>query len=414
MKVGKGAEFEGIISSLWRRYKEKDGKKDQDSELFHEECCPDCLGARLNEEIRQVTVAGKAISEVSMCSLHELLQWMNQLKKETPKAGLYLLESIKDDLMTRLKRIIDVGLGYLSIDRQMITLSGDEAQRLRLATLLGSGLTGVLYILDEPTTGLYPRDTEGLIAILKELRDLGNTVLVIEHDVEMMKAADYIIDIGQGAGNLQELMASKTSIKGEYFRHEKETKSHFVPRNGNGHQLIIKQASLRNLAIDSVSFPLGTLTSVTGVSDSGKSTLVVDILAKGWSESLQHDGISGNCWNGRFTNEVLSVKYKNYSISDLLDLSIEESSPILKEEPKVAKLIDLLYEIGLGYLTWGQSVKTLSGGEGQRIRLAKELIKASKKHMLYLLDEPTTELHPTDITRLMKLLNRLVDENNTI
>lgn len=516
VKPAKGTKFEGVIPGLWRRYKEKEGEsgaQEKEGSFFHEQLCTECHGARLKKEVRLVRVAGSTISEVSNWSLGDVFEWTKELQVVLPSEGHHLLEPILHDMLTRLKRIMDVGLGYLSMNRQMVTLSGGEAQRLRLASLLGSGLTGVLYILDEPTTGLHPRDTVGLIRVLQELRDLGNTVLVIEHDIEMMRAADHIIDIGPGAGlnggnvvgegSLEELMSSEFSVTGAYLREESLSTPTRVRRKGNGEHIIIEQAEIRNINIPSVSFPLGCLVAVTGVSGSGKSTLVFDILAKGTPKGHEQTGCKeimgldniGNivifdqspmgriqrsnvatytdvfthlrklfaglpeakerklsskhfsfntsggrcetcqglgvlsvdmnflpdlevkcpdCKGRRFTDEVLKVQYEGYSISDLLNLSVEESLPILKTETKIAGIIEMLCEVGLGYLQWGQSVKTLSGGEGQRIRLAKELSKPSKTHTLYLLDEPTTGLHPSDTKQLQILLNKLVDTGNTV
>lgn len=513
-KPVKGTKFEGIIPSLWRRYQESEGSaQEKGGGFFYEELCPDCLGARLKKEVRCVQVAGATISDVSDWSLCEVYEWTKDLQVALPAEGLHLLEPILHDMPPRLKRIIDVGLGYLSMNRQTVTLSGGETQRLRLATLLGSGLTGVLYILDEPTKGLHPRDTAGLIRVLQELRDLGNTVLVIEHDVEMMRAADHIIDIGPGAGinggtvvgegSLEDLMDSEHSVTGAYLREEGLPTPMRIRRKGNGQHIEIWEALIRNIDIPFVSFPLGSLVSVTGVSGSGKSTLVFDVLAKGKAEGHDHAGckeIKGlehvddvvifdqtpmgrlqrsnvatytdvfthlrklfaglpdakerkltakhfsfnakggrcetcqglgvlpvnmdflpdlevkcrDCKGKRFTSEVLQVKYKGLSISDVLNLSVEESLPILKEEKKIAGSIEMLCEVGLGYLQWGQSIKTVSGGEGQRIRLAKELGKPSKNHMLYLLDEPTAGLHPSDSKNLLVLLNKLVDAGNTV
>ncbi|TYP73384.1 excinuclease ABC subunit UvrA [Paenibacillus methanolicus] len=515
VKPVQGAKFEGVIPGLWRRYKEKEGDSGGQGKdgFFHEQSCPECRGARLKHEMRLVQAAGATITEVSEWSLSEVHAWTRELQTAIPAEGLQLLEPILHDMPARLKRIMDVGLGYLSLSRQTVTLSGGESQRLRLASLLGSGLTGVLYILDEPTTGLHPKDSAGLIRVLQELRDLGNTVLVIEHDIEMMRAADHIIDIGPGAGiyggmitgegSLEDLMASELSATGAYLRDELRPVPPRVRRLGNGHHLTIQEANVRNVNIPSVSFPLGTLTSVTGVSGSGKSTLVFDILAKGHPQGNAQSGckvITGldqagsivivdqtplarmqrsnvatytdmfthlrqlfaglpeakarkltakhfstntpggrcetcqglgvlsvdmnflpdlevrchDCKGRRFTDEVLQVRYQGCSISDLLDMSIQESLSVLQSETKIAGLIATLCEVGLGYLKWGQSVKTLSGGEGQRIRLAKELSKPSKHHTLYLLDEPTTGLHPSDIKRLRALLDKLVDSGNTV
>ncbi|MFD2331008.1 excinuclease ABC subunit UvrA [Cohnella sp. GCM10020058] len=515
VKPVQGTKFEGVIPGLWRRYKEKEGEggnADKDG-FFHEQTCPKCAGARLKEEIRRVRVAGASVSEVSEMSLGEVLAWTARLAESVPVEGRQLLEPVLEEMPMRLQRIMDVGLGYLSLSRQTVTLSGGESQRLRLASLLGSGLTGVLYILDEPTTGLHPRDTAGLIRVLRQLRDLGNTVLVIEHDVEMMRAADHVIDIGPGAGvhggmvtgegSLEELMASGQSATGTYLAGQRRPAPPRARRTGSGKRITIREARLRNLDIPAVSFPLGLLVAVTGVSGSGKSTLVFELLAKGSPEGPAPQGCSAiegladagsivivdqspmgrvqrsnvatytdlftplrqmyaslpeakaaqltakhfsfnspggrcetcqglgtvsvdmnflpdlevkcpDCRGRRFADEVLEVRYKGYSISDLLDLTVEESLPVLAGEPKMAGMIGMLCEVGLGYLKWGQSVKTLSGGEGQRIRLAKELGKPSRSHTLYLLDEPTTGLHPTDIVRLLALLDKLVDAGNTV
>jgi len=516
VKPVQGTKFEGVIPGLWRRYKEKEGEsgaQEKDGGFFHEQQCYECQGARLKKEIRLIRVTDATISDVSDWSLNDVYGWTRELAEALPAEALHLLEPILHDMPTRLKRIMDVGLGYLSMNRQTVTLSGGEAQRLRLASLLGSGLTGVLYILDEPTTGLHPRDTVGLIRVLQELRDLGNTVLVIEHDIEMMRAADHIIDIGPGAGlyggtvvgegSLEDLIASELSVTGAYLKEESLSSPARIRRKGNGEHITIREAQARNVNIPKVSIPLGSLVSVTGVSGSGKSTLVFDILAQGnfkeqklsgckeikglthvdnivifdqtpmgriqrsnvatytdvfthlrqlfaglpkakeskltskhfsfntpggRCETCQGLGVLSvdmnflpdlevkchDCKGRRFTDEVLRVQYEGYSISDLLNMSVQESLSILKAESKIAGVIAMLCEVGLGYLKWGQSVKTLSGGEGQRIRLAKELSKPSKNHTLYLLDEPTTGLHPSDIKQLLVLLNKLVDTGNTV
>ncbi|KOP68621.1 excinuclease ABC subunit A [Bacillus sp. FJAT-18019] len=515
MKAVQGTKFEGIIPGLWRRYKEKEeaGNQEKEGGFFREQLCPECLGTRLKKEVAQVRVNGSSISEVAEWSLSQMFEWMNGLQDSIPSDGLHLLEPILDDMPVRLKRIMNVGLGYLSMNRQTVTLSGGEAQRLRLASLLGSGLTGVLYILDEPTTGLHPHDTLGLIRVLQELRDLGNTVLVIEHDVEMMRAADHVIDIGPGAGiyggavvgegSLDDLMTSEHSITGAYLREEGMAVSSRIRRKGNSQHITIREAKFRNIDIPVVSFPLGKLVSVTGVSGSGKSTLVFDILAQESTKEIIPTGckeITGldqvgnivifdqtpigrmqrsnvatytdvfthwrqmfatfpeakerkltskhfsfntsggrcetcqglgtlsldmnfmpdlevrcpDCKGRRFNEDVLQVQYKGLSISDLLNLSVQESLTIFESEKKVAAIIEMMCEVGLGYLKWGQSVKTLSGGEGQRIRLAKELSKPSKNHTLYLLDEPTTGLHPSDIKQLHNLLDKLVETGNTV
>lgn len=515
--VSKG-KFEGILTGMWRRFKEKDGDAagasyGHSGTFFTQQTCKTCQGKRLNEESRSVQVYGASIANLSSWSLSDVHEWMTKLASQLNEQERMLLQPVMEDLPSRIERIVNVGLSYLSLDRQTITLSGGEAQRLRLATLLGSGLTGVLYVLDEPSRGLHPKDTEGLILVLKQLRDLGNTVLVIEHDPEMMRAADHVIDMGPeagsrggmivGEGTLEELKATPASVTGAYLREEEQSVPPRKRRKGNGQALTIRNAHLRNLRNIDVSFPLGALSSVTGVSGSGKSTLMFDLLAEGGIEHAKRPGCDrieglehieeliladqspigrmqrsnvatytdvftqlrnlfagqpeakkqkltskhfsfntagGRCENcqglgvvtldmnflpdmevtctvchgRRFKEEVLAVTYQGYSISDLLDLSIEESLEVFALEKKMASMIELLCEVGLGYLNWGQSVRTLSGGEGQRLKLAKELSKRTKKHTLYLLDEPSTGLHPKDAARLLVLLQKLVDADNTV
>ncbi|SFJ66480.1 excinuclease ABC subunit A [Thermoflavimicrobium dichotomicum] len=300
--VGKG-KFEGVITGIWRRYREKGGEPGE-SKLFHKQLCPDCQGARLKKESLLVTVEGASIVEVSSWSIADALAWMNslqdRLQEKLTSEQLLIVEPLLHDCAVRTKRLIDVGLGYMSLHRQVVTLSGGEAQRLRLATILGSGLTGVLYILDEPTAGLHPRDTRGLIRMLNQLRDLGNTVLVIEHDEEVMRAADRIIDMGPSAGSLggnvvgqgrlEDLLNNPDSVTGAYFREESHRMEEFKRRKGNGNFLTIRNAHARNLKNITISFPLGCLISVTGVSGSGKSTLLFDVLAASYQEKGQPIG----------------------------------------------------------------------------------------------------------------------------
>ncbi|RXZ79776.1 excinuclease ABC subunit A [Paenibacillaceae bacterium] len=507
--VGQG-KFEGVITGIWRKYREKGDSGA--SELFAESVCADCHGEKLNQASRLVDVGGAGIADVSSWPLGDTLAWMNSLQNKLTAEEMILVEPLLHEMVVRMKRIIDVGLSYMSLNRQVITMSGGEAQRLRLASVLGSGLTGVLYILDEPTAGLHPRDTRGLIEVLKQLRDLGNTVLVIEHDEEVMRAADHIIDMGPGAGSfggqvvgqgtLTELMAQPASVTGAYFKAQHERQDGLERRRGNGKSLTIHDAHLRNLKHVTASFPLGCLVSVTGVSGSGKSTLLFDLLASsgqteqpagcraitGWEaapqlitvdqsplsrmqrsniatytdvythlrnfyaglpeakrskltakhfsfntaggrcETCQGLGVVSihmhflpelevrcpACRGRRFSETVLRVTYNGLTISDLLDMTIQESLSSLNNMAKITDKIKLLCDVGLGYLKWGQSLRTLSGGEGQRIKLAKELSKPAKQHTVYLLDEPTTGLHPGDVQRLSVLLHKLVDAGNTV
>src|SRR5690625_2606105 len=502
-------KFEGVLTGMWRRFDEKSGTSAEAKKYFHSQNCPDCHGDRLNKVSRCVTVENLTIPNLVKNSLENMFIWIGDLEKTLSEENYKPVKTFIQDLKTKLKRIVKVGLGYLTLDRQVITLSGGEAQRLRLSALLDSALTGVLYVMDEPTVGLHPKDTIGLVSVLKNLRNLGNTVLVIEHDVDVMKEADYIIDMGPGSGRmggtivgqgtLSELMEQKQSVTGNYLRKDKETRKKY--RKGTGQRITVHHAKIHNLKDITVTFPVGCLSVVTGVSGSGKSSLVFDILAKG--NDMIHKGfeqitgletfdqmiivgqspisrmkrsniatyidiytpirklfaklpsaqkkkltakhfsfntVGGRCENcqglgyvptnmlffpelevvcpvcngKRFNQDILSVKFNGCSVNDILETSIQDCKNIFKEEKKIIEVLDLLVEIGLGYLKMGQSLTTVSGGEGQRLKLAKELIKQGNKRSLYLLDEPTTGLHPNDVTQLLNLLNRLVDAGNTI
>ena len=506
--VEKG-KFEGVLTGMWRRFNEKSGSSAEAEAYFHSQVCPDCSGERLNKVSRNVTVENKTIPNLVNHSLEDMLHWVNHLDQSIAKEKYLLVETFIEDLQTKLIRINKIGLGYLTLDRQVISLSGGETQRLRLSALLDSALTGVLYIMDEPTMGLHPKDTLGLVNVLKNLRDLGNTVLVIEHDIDVMKEADYIIDIGPkagklggtvvGQGTLEELIKQENSVTGKFLRETEEI--HKTDRKRSEIEITVHHATINNLKDITVNFPIGCLTTVTGVSGSGKSSLVFDVLAKGNDkihngfeqvtgldnfdqmiivgqsplsrmkrsniatyvdayspirnlfakvpeakdkkltakhfsfntvggrcESCQGLGyvttnmlffpemevVCPECHGRRFQEDILSIKYEGYSINDILESSVQDALNIFKEEKKIKKVLDLLVEIGLGYLKLGQSLTTLSGGEGQRLKLAKELIKQGNKRSLYLLDEPTTGLHPNDVIQLLELLNRLVDAGNTV
>lgn len=506
-KTAAEGRFEGIYPILWRRLAEKKGDIGQLDAWFDTVECPECKGERLGSPGRDVTVNGVRLPELSEYSLEKLCQWVCGLRDSLDTRRLELVEAYLRDIETKLKRYINVGIGYLTLDRQIITLSGGEQQRLKLAAALDSDLSGVIYILDEPTAGLHPKDTEGLIRILKKLRDLGNTVLVIEHDMDVMAAADIIIDIGPGAGRyggevvaagtLTDIRHQNRSVTGRYLLNPPADRHTFRKASGSIH---IKHADLFNLKDISTQLPTGCFVSVTGPSGSGKSTLIFEVLAKGRKDTAhncvtgleQFDGIvrieqsalarmkrsnvatysdvyseirsvfartceaaeagltakhfsfntpGGRCENcgglgyiennmlfftnteivcpvchgSRFSEEVLAVKYKGLSIKDVLDLSVEEAAEVFSGHKSILAVLNLLTEVGLQYLQLGQTLTTLSGGEGQRLKLARELIGSGRKrHNLYLMDEPTTGLHPADIEHFLKLLNRLIDGGSTV
>ncbi len=512
-KTVAAGKFEGIFPTLWRRLSDKDGDSKQLNTYFDLDICTDCMGERLGKLSRSVTVENIRLPELSLLSLEELYTWIQKIENSLTEHNRNLVESYLLDLKTKIQRILNVGLGYLSLDRQTITLSGGELQRLKLAAALDSDLTGIIYILDEPTIGLHPKDTEGMLAILKKLRDLGNTVIVIEHDPDIMHEADYIVDIGPGSGKhggeiigtgtLEALKQQEASITGSYLKKMKQERKNFSEgtRKGTGDAIKVTNANLHNLKNIDVAFPVGCLVSVTGVSGSGKSTLVFEVLAGamgkkhttrnivlgidqfeqivtieqsaitkmkrsnvatysevyteirkifGGLEEAIDKGLSakhfsfnipgGRCENceglgyvvsnmlffkdieitcpicggKQFNEKVLSVKYKGYTIKDILQMSVEDALCVFRKQPKIERILRLLQDVGLGYLELGQSLTTLSGGEGQRLKLAKELISNTGKHSLYLMDEPTTGLHPIDVENFLILLNRIVDSGNTV
>ncbi|SIQ03877.1 excinuclease ABC subunit UvrA [Halanaerobium kushneri] len=520
-KVGDG-NFKGIVTRILENYSESTDnpkkRKKLKKKLIQKEC-PKCKGTKLREESRLVEVNNTVITSLFKFSLNDLLNWLKELEDNISKASLAVVRPIIDDLLERIKGLIDVGLDYLNIDRPAVSLSGGEAQRLRLASLLGSGLTGVLYILDEPTAGLHRRDTDKLIKVLKQLRNRGNTILVIEHDIDFIKKADYIIDIGPEAGenggevvatgSLEEVIKSEKSITASYLTGDK--KARYIKTNSraiNRDCLRIEKASEHNLKEITVDIPLNNLVSITGVSGSGKSTLVFDILDKAIRrkfydssempgkynkisgiekinkvitvdqsqigrmsrsniatytdifttirklfsnlEQAKNKGLSSKhfsfnssggrckkckglgvinldmhflpdaqvtcpvCHGKRFKKDILEVKYRDYNISEILNLTVNQAISIFEDEKKIIDKLLLMSEIGLGYLRLGQPTTTLSGGEAQRIKLTKELGKNSNGNTLYLLDEPTTGLHPHDIDELFILLNKLVNRGNTV
>ncbi len=509
--------FEGIVPNLERRYKETDSdwSREKIEEYMSVRPCPDCKGARLRPESRAVKVNDVAIHEATALSARRALEWFAELDlSETDRA---IAKLILREIEERLRFLDNVGVGYLSMERASATLSGGEAQRIRLATQIGSSLVGVLYILDEPSIGLHQRDNERLIATLKRLRDLGNTVLVVEHDEGTMRAADHLIDMGPGAGEhgghvvaagtAEEVMRVKESPTGQFLAGTRRIEVPAKRRTPSGY-IDIEGATQHNLKKIDVRIPLGTFTTVTGVSGSGKSTLVNEVLYKAVANRLNrarmrpgaHKRIRGleqldkiisvdqspigrtprsnpatyiglfdqirdlfsktqearargykpgrfsfnvkggrcevcrgdgqikiemhflpdvyvpceQCHGKRYNRETLDIRFKGKTIADVLDMSIEEAVEFFAHIPKIKRRIQALHDVGLDYMKLGQPATTLSGGEAQRVKLASELSKVATGKTLYILDEPTTGLHFADIQRLLEVLQRLVDQGNSV
>ncbi|MDY0027688.1 MAG: excinuclease ABC subunit UvrA [Candidatus Humimicrobiaceae bacterium] len=511
-------KFEGLANNLSRRYleTESESQRIKIEKMIGTRPCSSCGGKRLRKESLAVKINSLSIADFCEKSIEEGIDWLKSIKltEREKMIGERLIKEIID----RMEFLKDVGLGYLTLERKSSTLSGGESQRIRLATQIGSGLVGVLYILDEPSIGLHQRDNKKLIDALKRLRNLGNTIIVIEHDEETIRSSDFIVDIGPGAGihggeivysgNLEGVYNCENSITGKYLSGKK-----FIPipakrRSGNGKYIVIKGAREHNLKNIDVKIDLGKLIAVTGVSGSGKSTLVNEILYPSLSNLLmktkyyagKHDGIlnyrnldkvividqspigrtprsnpatytgvfgyirdlfsrtydarirgykpgrfsfnvkGGRCefCNGdglikiemhflpdiyvpcevckgkRFNRETLEIKYKDKNIDDVLNMTVEEAMAFFKNIPRIYKKLELINDVGLGYIKLGQPSTTLSGGEAQRIKLSKELSKKSTGNTLYLLDEPTTGLHFDDIKKLLAILERLVDAGNTV
>jgi excinuclease ABC subunit A len=511
-------EFEGIVNNLTRRYAETQSQsiRSEIEESMSETSCPLCGGKRLKDIALAVTVFGKSIYEFTQMPVTDALEFMRSasVSEKDRKIADRILREIRE----RLQFLVNVGLGYLSLSRAASTLSGGESQRIRLATQIGSGLTGVLYILDEPSIGLHQVDNRKLIRTLMNLRDQGNTLIVVEHDEETIRTADYIVDMGPGAGNyggevvcagtVEDILQNPESITGQYLRGEKSISVPSARRKGNGKQLILRGAAENNLKCIDVAFPLEKLICVTGVSGSGKSSLVNEILYKvlankknhaklkagkyqsieglenvdkvivldqspigrtprsnpatytgvftdirdlfastndakmrgygtgrfsfnvkgGRCEACQGDGllkIEMNflpdvfvpcevCHGKRYNRETLEVRYKNKNIADILDMTVSEACDFFANQPRILNKIRTLFDVGLGYIRLGQSSTTLSGGEAQRVKLAAELSRPDTGSTVYILDEPTTGLHTDDVSRLVTILDRLVDAGNTV
>lgn len=511
-KTAAGGRFEGVMTTLWKRISDRDVTSARWEEYFKHTTCPDCGGERLNQLSRNVTVSGVRLPQLTVMSLKELNEWISHLEGSlTGESARQMTQAYLLDLRTKVQRIVNVGLGYLSLDRQTMTLSGGESQRLRLTAALDSDISGIIYIMDEPTIGLHPKDTERMVNVLKGLRDLDNTVIVIEHDVDVIKSADHIVDIGPGSGkhggtvvgegNFEDLKRQESSVTGTYLNRKEKAQLTRKVRKSAGMEIKIENANLYNLKGVDVNIPVGCLTSVTGVSGSGKSTLVFEVLAKykvgelgeynrvygtdlfddivtveqspltrmvrsnvatysgvysemrkvfAATEEAMEKGLSAShfsfntsggrcenceglgyvisnmlffentevlcpvCGGNRFNEEVLSVKYGGFNVKQVLNMSVEDALILFNEHGKITRTLRLLTDVGLGYLELGQPLTTLSGGEGQRLKLAKKLLDNGKKNLLYLIDEPTTGLHPIDVEHFITLLDRMVDAGNTV
>ncbi|MCI4463624.1 MAG: excinuclease ABC subunit UvrA [Caldisericum sp.] len=512
--------FEGIVNLLKRRYNETESEnmKEEYEKFMRRVECPVCHGKRLKPEALAVTVDGINIADLTSMSVNQAYRFFINLEKKLTEKEKMISHQIIKEIKNRLKFLLDVGLSYLTLDRPSETLAGGEAQRIRLATQVGSKLVGVLYVLDEPSIGLHPRDTDKLLNTLKELRNLGNTVIVVEHDEETIREADYIIDIGPGAGEeggyvvktgtLQDIINEHRSLTGQYLKGELKIPVPEERRKGNGEFLVVIGAREHNLKNIDVAFPLHTFICVTGVSGSGKSTLIYDILYKALMKKLyktkeepgKHDKIEGIeyidkvvmvdqspigrtprsnpatytgaftpirelfaslpeskakgykagrfsfnvpggrceacegngyikvemqflpdvyvpcevCHGKRYNKETLEIKYKGKSIADVLEMSVKEALAFFENIPEIKRKLQFLDDVGLGYIKLGQSATTLSGGEAQRVKLASELQKRGTGRTVYFLDEPTTGLHFADVHKLIDVLQRLVNQGNTV
>ncbi len=512
--------FEGVVPNMERRFLETDSSwvREEFSKYQSAAPCEFCHGKRLKPEALAVKIGGLDIMDASEMSIKKALLWFSGIEATLSPKKQEIAHKILKEIVERLNFLNNVGLEYLSLSRQSGTLSGGEAQRIRLASQIGSGLTGVLYVLDEPSIGLHQRDNDRLLATLTRLRDIGNTVIVVEHDEDAIRAADYLIDMGPGAGQcggkitaegtVKEVLKNPQSLTAQYLNGQKEISVPAKRRKGNGKFIGLKGAKTNNLKNVDLKIPLGTLTCVTGVSGGGKSSLILETLCKalnkalydsrepagkydkligaenidkiididqspigrtprsnpatytglftnirdwfanlpeakargynagrfsfniagGRCEACKGDGVTkiemhflpdvyvecDVCKGKRFNRETLEVKYKDKSIADVLDMTVDEAYAFFENIPSIKNRLDLLRKVGLGYIKLGQQATTLSGGEAQRVKLSKELSKRATGKTLYILDEPTTGLHFEDINKLLKVLHTLVDQGNSI
>ncbi|WP_461247471.1 excinuclease ABC subunit UvrA [Treponema sp. R6D11] len=512
------AKFEGVIKNLERRHRETNSswmRADIESNMTHSHC-HECGGKRLNKQALAVLINKKNIYEICQLSLADAKDFFDNIK--LTKKEEHIARQILKEIRSRIKFLVDVGLSYLTLWRSSGSLSGGEAQRIRLATQIGAGLTGVLYVLDEPSIGLHQKDNDRLIATLRELTNLGNTLLVVEHDEDTMRASDFIVDVGVRAGihggnivatgDINEIMLEEKSLTGQYLSGIKKIKTPKSRREGTGDFLEVIGAEENNLKKQNVKIPLGVLTCVTGVSGSGKSSLITEILYKelanklnrasttggkhkeikglqhldkvieidqspigrtprsnpatytglftdirnifaatndaktrgytasrfsfnvrgGRCEACSGDGITKIemhflpdvyvpcevCNGKRYNRETLEARYKGKNIYEVLEMTVEDALKFFENVPRIAKRLEVLNSVGLGYIKLGQSATTLSGGEAQRVKLATELSKRSTGRTIYILDEPTTGLHISDVKKLIKILNKLVDSGNSV
>jgi excinuclease ABC subunit A len=512
--------FEGVIGNLNRRLLQTESAwmREELSKYQTAQPCETCGGKRLNEKALSVKIIGIDIATPVAMSVADAKAWFLGLDAQLTPQQSQIAKAILKEINERLGFLDNVGLDYLNLDRTSGTLSGGESQRIRLASQIGSGLSGVLYVLDEPSIGLHQRDNDRLLETLKRLRDLGNTVIVVEHDEDAIRAADHIVDLGPGAGvhggeivaqgSLKDILKAKGSLTADYLTGRRKIDVPAKRRKGNGHKIVVKNARANNLKGVTAKIPLGTLTCITGVSGSGKSSLTIDTLQAGAARALNgarviagaHDAITGleycdkvieidqspigrtprsnpatytgaftqirdwfaglpeslargykpgrfsfnvkggrcekcqgdglikiemhflpdvyvtceECHGKRYNRETLEVKFKGLSIADVLDMTIEDAEEFFKAVPSIREKMRMLNEVGLGYVKVGQQATTLSGGEAQRVKLAKELARRSTGQTLYILDEPTTGLHFEDVRKLLEVLHRLVEGGNSV